>query len=49
MDLDQVPSLWRNKPVESIIANLGELVKNHFIALWTPAEFTFLEHIIIEN
>ena len=30
MDLDQVPSLWRNKAVELNIATLRELVKIHF-------------------
>ena len=32
MNLDQVPSLWRNKAVELHIANSGELVKIHLIA-----------------
>ena len=32
MDLDQVSSLWRNKPVQSNIANPGDLVKIHIIA-----------------
>ena len=33
MDLDQVPSLWRNKPVEFECSEPGELVKIHLIAL----------------
>ena len=32
MDLDQVPSLWRNKHVELNIAVPEELVKIHLIA-----------------
>ena len=36
MDLDQVPSLWWNKPVQLNIANPGELVKIHLIA-WTTS------------
>ena len=35
-DLDQVPSLWRNKAVELNIATPGELVMIHLIALPVP-------------
>ena len=33
MDLDQVPSLWRNKPVAFEYSEPGELVKIHLNAL----------------
>ena len=32
MDLDQVPSLWRNKPVQSNVTKQRKLVKIHLIA-----------------
>ena len=33
MDLDKVPSLQRNKPVQSNIANPGDFIKIHLITL----------------
>ena len=35
MDLDQVPSLWRNKPVQFECNEPGELFKIHLIAVYT--------------
>ena len=39
MDLDQVPTLWRNKAVELNIAIPGELVKIHLIAKISEVTF----------
>ena len=39
MHFDQVPSLWRKKPVQLNIATLGQLVTTHLIALATSQSY----------
>ena len=38
MDFDQVPSLWRNKPVESNIVNLGSMSRSILLRVTLPKD-----------
>ena len=49
MDLDQVPSLRRNKPVQSNIENLEDLDKIHLIAIILAIENQNFVDVMLKN